>query len=95
MPHYIIRVELRGTPSGEDYKKLHAAMLAAGYPQTIVLDGIRFYLPHAEYALTSTNVVAASEVNRFIRPVINAVWSDYLLLVSRADEVSGWLVPVK
>jgi len=93
MASFTTRVELRGTPSKADYDKLHAAMRARGFTQTVVApNGKSFYLPHAEYDLNGNLTV--DQVLEMARAAANATWPSHLVLVTKVSERTWFLVPV-
>jgi len=94
MPYYIARVELRGTPSGTDYDNLHDAMQKAGFLRTITIADKNWHLPAAEYACVDNRVLSAAYMRDELKKIVEAVYVNYLLLVSRTEDVAGLLVPV-
>jgi hypothetical protein len=87
MPQFIVRVELKGSPSGSDYGALHQAMGAAFYKRTIIANGGTVYhLPHAEYAIISDLTV--EKVAGHAKGIADTVWAagSYVLAV----EMKGW-----
>lgn len=95
MPYYLARVELRGTPSGIDYDNLHNAMQQVGFLRIITISGKDWHLPAAEYACSDNRVLSAEYMRDELSKVVKSVYNDFLLLVSRTEDVSGILVPVK
>jgi dihydrodipicolinate synthase/N-acetylneuraminate lyase len=60
MARFTTRVQLTGSPDGEDYDKLHKAMKRKGFSRIIKgSGGDYFWLPHAEYNLTADMTVDA------------------------------------
>ncbi|MHC0023224.1 MULTISPECIES: type V toxin-antitoxin system endoribonuclease antitoxin GhoS [Enterobacter] len=55
MTSYTVRVELHGAESDE-YEKLHAEMAKEGFDKIIMLDGIYYELPTAEYSLVDSSL---------------------------------------
>ena len=60
MPNYVVRVELRGNPSYDEYESLHALMAQKGFQQIVAGtdnqgNNKRFSLPHATYYGSSNN----------------------------------------
>jgi hypothetical protein len=94
MPTYIARIELRGSPTRQDYDNLHARMQDIGFLQTITIDGETYELPHAEYAHVDRRVFTSELIREEIQKVVNPIYSDYLVLVCRTDDLAGWLIPV-
>jgi hypothetical protein len=94
MPIYIARIELRGNPTRQDYDNLHAAMQKYGFLQTIVIQGQTWELPHAEYACTDPRIFTAEYLREDIKRIVTPIYRDYLVLVSRTEDVSGLLVPI-
>lgn len=51
MANVVVRVELHGAVTEEQYKRLHAAMQARSFVRTITGgDGVRYWLPSAMYS---------------------------------------------
>jgi hypothetical protein len=81
---YIARVELRGTPSYDDYDKLHTAMARAYFTRTIVGgDGTKYNLPHATYQSASYATVTGAR--DAAQTAATSVWTDVLLIVSGSE----------
>ena len=85
MPNFTTRVELYGDPSWGDYEKLHTAMKAEGFKQTISFEGDStvWQLPHAEYN-RSTDLDTAAVKDSAKRAAATA-WKDFAILVTKAD----------
>lgn len=50
MAHVVVRVELHGAVTEDQYQRLHAAMQRSGFVRTIVGgDGAKYWLPTAMY----------------------------------------------
>lgn len=83
MALFVVRVELRGTPTREDYDRLHAAMRKASFSQTIAGSTGTFNLPHATYSSTfyATCKQAADAANG----AASQVWKDHCLIASGSD----------
>ena len=58
MSLFLVRVELHYAGDA-DYQTLHAAMKNLGFSQIIVQDRVQYYLPTAEYAISSSLDVSA------------------------------------
>ncbi|EML2066018.1 type V toxin-antitoxin system endoribonuclease antitoxin GhoS [Enterobacter asburiae] len=58
MTSYTVRVELHGAESDE-YEKLHEEMAKAGFEKVILIDGIYYELPTAEYSLVDSPLTTA------------------------------------
>jgi hypothetical protein len=90
MPKFIIRVELHGATTAEDYSKLHSAMDKSGFSRTVKWKGVSYQLPTAEYRrsgenLTSDDVLrdarAAAATVRAKPPVVVGELADSMLFV--------------
>jgi hypothetical protein len=80
MAHLFIRVELRGTPSWQDYENLHAYMEKKNWHRTIEGTAGQSSLPHAMYQGHSDTGI--SELTGALRNGIEAnVWSQAIVLV--------------
>jgi len=88
MAQFTTRVELHEhkngvKPSGEDYKKLHAAMAAKGFSRTIKADsGTVYHLPFAEYDRAAAETRAT--ILKDAREATATVWSEYSILVTES-----------
>lgn len=49
MSKYLVRIELHQPRDKEPYERLHEIMKGAGFKRTIVIDGVEYHLPDAEY----------------------------------------------
>jgi len=79
MAHLFIRVELRGSPSWQDYENLHAYMENKNWHRTIQGTAGQSSLPHAMYHGHSAGI---SEITSALRNGIEAnVWSQAIVLV--------------
>jgi hypothetical protein len=80
MAHLFIRVELRGSPSWQDYENLHAYMKNKNWYRTIQGTAGESSLPHAMYHGDSDTGI--SEITSALRSGIEAkVWSQAIVLV--------------
>lgn len=80
MAHLFIRVELRGSPSWQDYENLHAYMENKNWYRTIQGTAGESSLPHAMYHGDSDTGI--SEITSALRNGIEAnVWSQAIVLV--------------
>jgi hypothetical protein len=80
MAHLFIRVELRGSPSFQDYENLHAYMENKNWYRTIQGTAGESSLPHAMYHGHSETGI--SEITSALRNGIEAnVWSQAVVLV--------------
>jgi hypothetical protein len=89
MPDYAVRVELRGSPSADEYQTLHALMAHMGFAQTI--GGVdvggnqrRFSLPHAVYYGSSAADCGAVR-DSVVGSVRSKVQQDILVFVVQAQ----------
>ena len=86
MANFTTRVELYGSPTWDDYDRLHTAMAKEGFNRTIQWEGdnVVYQLPHAEYNRScdsETDVILASAVK-----AASTVWKDFGVLVTKADD---------
>lgn len=73
MARFITRVELYGTPTRQDYDKLHAAMESNGFSRTITGDnGTVYKLPTATYFGEAT--ATAEQVRKHAADAAFATW---------------------
>jgi hypothetical protein len=87
MASFNIRVELKGTPAGEDYEKLHTAMMRAGFSRIIIDDdGVRYHLPPAEYV--GSGDWNASVVQKQVWLIATSVWKQPAVYVTTAGSRS-------
>lgn len=83
MAQILIRVELRGNPTYQDYEKLHSYMERNNWLRTIDGTAGRSTLPHAMYQGTSD--VEPSKIAAGLRSGIQAeVWTVAVVLVINA-----------
>jgi hypothetical protein len=89
MPDYAVRVELRGTPSTEEYQTLHTLMDRQGFAQTV--GGVdtggnqrRFNLPHAVY-YGSSGADCAAVRDSVVGSVKSEVQEDIIVFVVQAQ----------
>ena len=96
---YIVRVELKGSPSAEIYDALHEAMRIKGYLQTIknMTSNAVYSLPHAEYARQTIQDLSSDSVRTEVHSIVKYVYDNYQLLVTKANagDVAWWLHPIK
>lgn len=84
MAHIFIRVELRGTPSKQDYDNLHAYMEQNNWSRKIQGTTGESTLPHAMYQGNSANNVSA--IASALRQGIQAnVWTQAIVLIISAQ----------
>jgi hypothetical protein len=90
MASYIVRVELYGSPSEQDYARLHSAMAAKGGSRTITLDGgEEYHLPPAEYLFNTNDDI--DTVWTKANSAASSVWNQHGILVTKSAgiRVSG------
>jgi hypothetical protein len=88
MAHLFIRVELRGSPSWQDYENLHAFMEKNNWFRKIRGTIGESALPHATCHGDSGNDI--SVITRALRKCIQAnVWTQAIVLTIRSDVVYG------
>jgi hypothetical protein len=79
-----IRVELRGTPSWQDYENLHAYMEENNWHRTIQGTAGESVLPHAVYHGQSENDI--STITSALRKGIEAnIWTQAIVLTISAE----------
>lgn len=84
MAHLFIRVELRGTPSWQDYENLHAYMEENNWHRTIQGTAGESVLPHAVYHGQSENDI--STITSALRKGIEAnIWTQAIVLTISAE----------
>jgi hypothetical protein len=84
LAHLFIRVELRGTPSGQDYENLHAYMEKNNWHRTIQGTAGESVLPHAMYHGQSENDI--STITSALRKGIEAnIWTQAIVLTISAE----------
>lgn len=85
MAKFTTRVELYGTPDGEDYDELHKAMEAEGFSRTISWedDSNIYHLPNAEYNRTSDLTI--HEIRDSAVAAAKKAWTEFGVLVTKAD----------
>jgi len=82
--HLFIRVELRGSPSGQDYENLHAYMEKNNWYRKIQGTAGESTLPHAMYHGNSDNEI--SGIVSSLRKAIEAkVWTQAVVLIVSAE----------
>jgi hypothetical protein len=90
MAQYFIRVELKGSPSGENYENLHALMANNNWSQTItgMSNGksVLVNLPHATYQGTS-DAGAFVLADALKMTIIDKIWKNPIVL---AMVVTHW-----
>lgn len=88
MTNYVTRIELRGSPSGEDYQALHDAMEAKGFVRTITGDdGKTYKLPNAMYYVSSN--LSTSQICTAANEAANSVWTSCRVFSCEAPS-SSW-----
>ena len=84
MAHLFIRVELRGSPSWQDYENLHAYMEKNNWYRNIRGKAGESSLPHAMYHGNSENSISA--IASALRTGIEeSVWTKAIVLVISAQ----------
>jgi hypothetical protein len=84
MAHLFIRVELRGSPSLQDYENLHAYMEKNNWHRKIQGTAGESNLPHAMYHGNSENNITA--ITTALRQGIQTnIWSQVIVLVISAQ----------
>jgi hypothetical protein len=84
MAHLFIRVELRGSPSWQDYENLHAYMEKNNWHRKIQGTAGESSLPHAMYHGNSENKFSA--ITTALRHGIQTnIWSQAIVLVISAE----------
>lgn len=84
LAHLFIRVELRGTPSGQDYENLHAYMENNNWHRNIEGTAGQSVLPHAMYQGNSDKDI--SGVTSALRKGIQTnVWTQAVVLIIAAQ----------
>jgi hypothetical protein len=84
LAHLFIRIELRGSPSREDYENLHAYMEKNNWHRKIQGTVGESILPHAMYHGNSDNDI--STITSALRQGIQAnVWTKAIVLVISAQ----------
>ena len=84
------RVELLGSPSFADYEKLHAAMKAIGFVQTIPHpNGGTYTLPHACYSGSKADTVDSA--SHAIHKAAATVQTGFLIFVCPVSTWTGYL----
>jgi hypothetical protein len=85
MAHLFIRVELRGSPSGQDYDNLHAYMEQNNWYRKIQGTAGVSNLPHAVYQGNSEN--DPSTVTTALKKGIETnVWTNAIVLIISATK---------
>jgi hypothetical protein len=91
MTDFSIRVQLNGSPTSGTYDLLHDAMEHYGCSRQIKGDsGAWYYLPHAEYRLTSATTV--ERVRDDVVTLADSIWLDNEVVVTEAG-VTAWKLP--
>lgn len=83
MSKFTTRVELYGSPSFQDYEKLHTAMGKEGFHRILTDGDKNYYVPHAEY-LSSHNLTSV-QVLELAKLIALTVWKDYCVLVTTTE----------
>jgi len=84
LAHLFIRIELRGTPSGQDYENLHAYMEENNWHRKIEGTAGESTLPHAMYHGNSDHDVTT--ITGALRKGIQAkVWTQAVVLIISAQ----------
>lgn len=87
MPRFIVRVELYGGPSWQDYNHLHTAMERRGFVKTITSDkGVVYELPTATYYRDAT--VSLSEVLKDAKAAADGVWTSASAIAMETNGIS-------
>jgi hypothetical protein len=84
MAHLFIRVELRGTPSGQDYENLHAYMEKNNWYRKIQGTAGESTLPHAMYHGNSENDISTI-VSSLRTGIQTNVWTQAVVLIISAQ----------
>jgi hypothetical protein len=83
MAKFTTRVQLKGSPSADDYERLHKAMKRQGFTRIIENDeGKKYWLPHAEYNREAS--VNRSVVLEDAKAAAATISKDYELLVTES-----------
>lgn len=92
MADFTVRVELHLADSS-DYESLHEAMEAHGYSRIIIdVNGVRYYLPTAEY--TTTKNATSGSVREQVAQIASSVKANPRVLVTEVASRSWQLVKV-
>lgn len=84
MTTFIVRVELFGNASWQQYENLHSGMERRGFSRTITSDdGTVYDLPSATYQRSSS--YSRSNILSEAKAAANAVWNDNAVLVSETN----------
>lgn len=86
MALYVVRVELHRADAS-DYGRLHAAMASKGFSRQLLIDGIKFDLPSAEYAVDSAS--SGAQVLSVAKSAANSTGRTSWILVSQATNAFG------
>ncbi len=79
MAEYIVRIELNGSPSWQQYERLHGLMRKAGFSRTVRGDsGMVYDLPHAVYYCDTT--ASRNQVWQAADGATKQVWKGYQIL---------------
>ena len=83
MSRFTTRVELYGDPNYETYNKLHANMETLGFSRQIIFNQVTYWLPNAEYTITSEDSIGTIK-NKAINAA-SKVWVDFGVLVTKTE----------
>lgn len=93
MAQFIVRVELHGAVYSADYDTLHTAMASAGFSHVISANGSKYYLPTAEYVISSTS--PRSQVLASAKSAAAKTGKGFEVLVTEGYCAWDGLVPVR
>lgn len=94
MAEFIVRIELHDNATQKEYDDLHREMMSAGFSRTILVNGIEYHLPQAEYRLSGS--LDASHVLSKARLVATGISSSASILLSEAAiTLTHNLIPAK
>jgi hypothetical protein len=83
MARFTTRVQLNGNATWEHYEKLHSAMKANGFSQTITdTAGAEYSLPHAEYNRDAE--LTRDDVLKSAKQAAGLIWNDFSILVTES-----------
>ena len=93
MPQFIVRVELHGAVYNSDYDTLHNAMSDVGFSRIIASNGVKYYLPTAEYVMISNST--RSQILTLAKNASAKTGKPFEVLVTEGYCAWDGLVPVR
>ena len=89
MAKFITRIELYGNPGDEVIKLAHAAMELAKFKNQVVLSGILYCMPKAEYIWEGTGTI--NTIEALAVQAVMPIWKDFGVMTIKTESRIGFV----